>query len=217
VLVLMKSEQIELLPERAFFWPQKKILGLSDIHVGKAVSLQKLGIPIPSHDNDDLYNLADLIQKHQPEHIYILGDFIHQRNSWTPELINELHLFFESFKEVQFHLILGNHERGSIEILRTLPLQMSETDVRIGPLTFSHGHSRKENKNDQFFVQGHFHPVVVLREGSIRMRLPCFVKDNTSLTLPSFGVLTGGHEVTAAREQKIYACAGETVFEVPHL
>lgn len=100
MLLHLKSEQIKLLPERAFFWPQKKILGMSDIHIGKTISLQKMGIPVPSNQNEDLFKLAQLIEKYQPENIYILGDFIHQKNSWTTDLIQELHVFFESFHEV---------------------------------------------------------------------------------------------------------------------
>ncbi|MBC7753171.1 MAG: DEAD/DEAH box helicase, partial [Moraxellaceae bacterium] len=44
----LRGETLELLPEKAFLWVEKAMLVLSDLHLGKADSLQAQGVPIPS-------------------------------------------------------------------------------------------------------------------------------------------------------------------------
>ncbi len=64
-------------------------------------------------------------------------------------------------------------------------------------------------------MEGHTHPVIRVRKGSTRLRLPCFVLDENKLTLPSFGAWTGGFEIQQAAHRKIFAIANFDVFEVP--
>ncbi len=122
----LKDQDFELLPERAFFWHQEKLLDLSDIHLGKAFILQQAGIPVPATDSEDLHKIAQLIAICKPTRVFILGDFVHHQNSWAQQLLDDL--------------ILGNHERGSREILKLLSIHILENDVEIGPFLISHGH-----------------------------------------------------------------------------
>ena len=43
---------------------------------------------------------------------------------------------------------------------------------------------------------GHIHPTTTLRQGSDRLRLPCFAYDKVEqrMLIPAFGELTGGHD-----------------------
>ena len=66
MILKLKDQDFDLLPERAFYWPQEKILGLSDIHPGKAFTLQQAGIPVPSSDTEVLVKIAQLISDYQP-------------------------------------------------------------------------------------------------------------------------------------------------------
>lgn len=211
--ITIARESLELLPEKALFWPAQKLLAVTDIHIGKAEGLQAQGIPIPSGAHqDDLKNLENLIQKTEAERILILGDLIHAKKSWTPTIHQDLLNFFELFKDRKFTLLVGNHEKGSLPQLQTLPLEIKEEDLHHGPFTFCHGH--KVADKNKFQIQGHVHPVVNVRFGSTRLRLPCFVQEKQSLTLPSFGTLTGGFEVKPTQSAQIFVVAPKEVFRL---
>ncbi len=210
--VTFAGEEILLLPEKAFFWPAEELLGFSDLHLGKAHSLQRMGIPVPVEAHrSDLQRIGTLIENLHPKDVVILGDFIHQRDSWSDSLIELLQLFFEDYHHVRWTLILGNHERGSRAFLSELPITIVDEKLIRGPLTFSHGH---EVNSSEFQIEGHVHPAVRLRSGSIKLRLPCFSIEKNRLLLPSFGELTGGFEIEPNKDRKLYAVTPNEVFEV---
>ncbi len=212
VKINVAGEDLLLLPERAFFWPAKRTLGLADVHLGKAHSLQRLGIPIPAQAHrDDLDQIGELIDRLKPSNVVILGDFIHRKDSWSDSLIKMIDAFFAKFSDIRWSLVIGNHERGSKPYLTSLPFQIFEESLQIGPLTMAHGH---QDSGAGFAIVGHVHPAVSLRSGPTRLRLPCFVLDDKRLLLPSFGSLTGGFELEVTRDQRIFAVTPHEVFEV---
>jgi len=213
VKLQIENEDIELLSEKAFFWPRVSLLGLSDVHLGKAESFQSLGIPLPSAAHvEDLKNIEKLVKKTNPKKVIILGDWIHHRSGWTPELQEELKGFFARQTAVEWTLLIGNHERGSLQQLAQFPMKLQEESLEVGPFLLTHGHL--ETKSQKFQIQGHFHPVITLREGPLKMRLPCFVLQKKSLLLPSFGSLTGGHEFKTTAKDRVFAVTPSDVFEV---
>ena len=171
------GENLDLLSERALHWPSREILILSDIHLGKAESLQREGIAMPADSGEtDLERMAQLITRLMPRQVWVLGDFIHHRHSWTEALYRRLAEFFHSFAHIQWNLVLGNHERGSMESLRKLPFVLHEGEISLGPFYLAHGHSgQKGGADDRLSIEGHVHPVINLRSGPLRLRLPCFV------------------------------------------
>ncbi len=212
VKINISGEELLLLPQRAFFWPSYRTLGLADVHLGKAHSLQRLGLPISAEAHrDDLNQIAELIHQLNPSHVVILGDFIHRKDSWSDSLIKMLDAFFAKFAEIRWSLVIGNHERGSKPYLESLPFQISEESLQVGPLTMAHGHGKSAAG---FVIVGHVHPVISLKNGPTRLRLPCFVLDDKRLLLPSFGSLTGGFELEIASDQRIFAITPQEVFEV---
>jgi DNA ligase-associated metallophosphoesterase len=216
VKIQVAGEEVQLLPEKALYWPAEKLLALSDVHLGKPESLQAAGIPIPSGAHEeDLGRLRTLARRTEARRVYILGDLVHDKNSWTPQIQEALAAFFESQPQIAWTLLLGNHERGSRPFLEKLSLELVEGDRELGPFVFSHGHETGPRRDGAYTIQGHIHPVVRLSEGAIRLRLPCFVVDREVMTLPSFGILTGGYEISSARHRRLFAVTPETVFEVP--
>lgn len=207
------GQELELLPERAVWWAERHTLIFSDVHLGKAQSYRFEGIAIPSESGlTDLDTIASLIERWRPKEILILGDFIHHRQSWTPKFHEDLGIFLAQNRNIEWKLILGNHERGSRENFEDLPVELVAGDVLQAPFRFAHGHE-VQTSND-FTVSGHVHPIVVLKEGPLTMRCPCFVLSPSRLLLPSFGVWTGGVEVSKLKDQRIFAVAGQEVFEV---
>lgn len=210
------KEEIHLLPEKAFFWPKEEMIGLSDVHLGKAESLQDYGIPVPSGSHlEDLTTIGKLIERTKANKVFILGDLIHQKNSWTTNIVSDLTSFFKNYKKINWTLLIGNHEKGSIEYLKQFPIQLIENDFEYFPFLLTHGHNNSEKKKHLFRIQGHVHPVIQIRDGSTKLRLPCFVLEKNSLTLPSFGTLTGGFEVAKTKGRRMFATTNESVLEIP--
>ena len=211
----LRGETLELLPEKAFLWVEKAMLVLSDLHLGKADSLQAQGVPIPSLSHDDDFNrLRRLIDLHQPRTVVFLGDLIHDRQSWSQALETRLAQFFQDFSQIDFKLILGNHDRHSRDILRDWPLELIEDDWRVEPFIFAHGHQSQKLKSDDFEISGHVHPVIKISQGPVKLRLPCFVEGPQSLVVPSFGILTGGFEIERKKNEKVYAVADKKIILV---
>jgi len=206
------GQKLELRRERALYWHDQRTLALSDLHLGKAESYQREGIPIPADAGvQDLTRLSEVIHELEPETVLFVGDLIHARNSWSLSLKDELEGFFHVHHKRKFYLIIGNHERGSIAQFEKMPVEIV-TELTIGSFMFTHGHHQDDTK--LFSVEGHFHPMVTLREGPLRVRLPCFVLNKQRLILPSFGQWTGGAEIGNERSQRIFAVSRSSVFEV---
>jgi hypothetical protein len=202
------------------------MLVLSDIHLGKAESFQAMGVPMPSGSHwDDLNELSRLIRQHSPQTVLILGDFIHQKSSWTDDLMNDLLEFFNAHSRIEWILVLGNHERGSQNFLNALPLKLVTEQLLIEPFIFSHGHhlatpepklkkKKVKPKDVPFSIQGHIHPAVRLREGSTTVKLPAFFMTGHTLLLPAFGSQTGGYELKYTAKDRVFPTTGNLIFEL---
>lgn len=207
-------ETLTLHSEKALIWEQPRILILSDVHLGKAESFQAAGIPLPSGDHQvELTRLEKLIYGHQIEQVYILGDLIHQKDSWSSMLLHDLQAFFRKHEDIRWHLLMGNHERGSLEFLQTLRLELHPEDLEHGPFVFTHGH--KQHDSPLFEVRGHIHPRIQLQQGPLRLNLPCFWLEKNRLTLPSFGLLTGGYKIKPRPQDRVWAVGEHEVFAIP--
>jgi DNA ligase-associated metallophosphoesterase len=213
MIIQAAQQDIELLPEKAFLWHSEHLLGLSDLHLGKAESYQAAGVPVPSGGHkEDLGLLSELIHRYSIKKAVILGDWIHNRFSLSQFVANDLRDFFASHDHVHWTLLLGNHEKGSHEILKAMPFHLVEDEIQIGPFLLTHGH--KSTRSELFQIQGHTHPLVSMQVGPLRMKLPCFVLEKNCLTIPAFGSMTGGHAVKRAETKRIFAIGQGEVFEI---
>lgn len=211
--IQIANEDIELLPEKAFLWRRQNLLGLSDVHLGKAESYQHAGVPIPSGSHrEDLHLIATLIDKNKIEQVVILGDWIHDRHSLSEMVVRDLNSFFAAYKNVRWTLIMGNHERTSGDLLKRFPFEMVIEDLEMEPFLFTHGH--KYRKSDYFQIQGHTHPLIKIQEGPLKLKLPCFHLEKDCLTVPAFGSLTGGAVIRPAKSDRVFAIGHNQIFEV---
>jgi Predicted ICC-like phosphoesterases len=211
--IQIANEELELLPERAFVWGKKRLLGLSDVHIGKAESYQAAGVPIPSGGHrDDLKKISELIQKFDIEHVVILGDWIHDKNSVSSLVDNDLMDFFKRHDKVYWTLLIGNHEKSSLERLKKFPFHLVMEDLVIEPFLLTHGHKLKET--EYFQIQGHTHPYIMIHDGPLKLKLPCFQMEPDCLTIPAFGSMTGGYTIRPGKRDRIFAVGTSEIFEV---
>jgi uncharacterized protein len=193
------DETLELLAERAVWDPQRRVLLLADLHLGKAESFQAQGIPLPSDgDAATLNALLELAARRRPEQVIVLGDLIHGPLGLTAELRAKLAALPELLG-CPLRLIGGNHERGSwIAGLAQEPSQA------LGRWWLSH---EPEPRAGLLNLCGHLHPVALLGGNGDRLRLSCFsyCPRSERLALPAFGALTGGMPLPRHERQWLVA------------
>ena len=67
-VIQIRKEKLQLMPEKAMFWPTRKTLIIADVHLGKAMHFRRAGIPVPGGvEQLNLQRLEDLILSTRPD------------------------------------------------------------------------------------------------------------------------------------------------------
>lgn len=185
--VALAGEHVQLLAQRALFWPAQRLLAIADVHLGKDDVFRDAGIAMPvGGANADLARLSELLALTGARRLRVLGDFIHGtrgvarwRSAWQD---------FRARHDVCIELVLGNHDRG----LDTagLGVDVIAEGLVEGPFNFRHDH---EGGVAGLCISGHVHPVV--RLPLLGKSYPVFHLQSNGLTLPAFSTMTGGWKV----------------------
>lgn len=204
--VALAGERFTLL-DRAAYWEDEHALVASDLHLGKAETFQRAGLPVPSgHAAADLARLGALRDATGAERLYLLGDLVHARGGLTDSLVREVASWREGFP-AEIHLVSGNHDLHAGGLPSAWRLEGSAELERRGLLLV---HAPRPGGPPH--LCGHLHPVVALRGGLEALRLPCFVLEPERLVLPAFGSFVGGLEMRPRRGRRLFAVAdGEVV------
>ena len=76
--LLIASEPMRLLADRALYWPARRRLLIADLHLGKGDILRAAGIAVPSGGTShDLARLGVLLRATGASQLWVLGDFLH--------------------------------------------------------------------------------------------------------------------------------------------
>jgi DNA ligase-associated metallophosphoesterase len=206
------GEDLELLPEKAIWWPGRKWLILADLHLGKVSHFRRHGMPVPeaaAHPNFD--NLARLMEKYAPERVLFLGDLFHSRHNAEVAAFRE---WAEAHAEVRFTLVQGNHDILRPGTYAELGLEVVAEPWRFEAFEFRHHPPEAPDLPDLFWMAGHLHPAVMLRgKGRQRAKLSCFYQANGGLILPAFGAFTGNAIVQPREGDRVFVVAEDRVLE----
>ena len=184
----VEGQEFELHPHRAVYWTDEKTLIVSDLHLGKIHHFRRSGIYLPPHAAMDNYErLSGLLLHYEPVKLLILGDLFHSTLNTDWKTFSDLR---HTFEEVEFHLVLGNHDIIDPSILADNALFLHES-LMLGPFQFSH-YPEEENHSTHYNLAGHMHPGVRLVGNSRQsLKLPCFYFGSRNGILPAFGTFTG--------------------------
>ena len=188
--VALAGEHVQLLAQRALFWPAQGLLAIADIHLGKDDVFRDAGIAMPAGGaNADLARLSELLVLTGATRLRVLGDFIHGTRGAARWRIDWAH--FRARHDVVVELVLGNHDRG----LDTagLGVEVIGEGVAEGPFNFRHDH---ESPAAGLCISGHVHPVV--RLPMLGKSFPVFHLQQSGLTLPAFSAMTGGWKISSS-------------------
>lgn len=203
--IQIQNENFILHPSGALFWEDKKIVIISDVHLGKVTHFRKHGIAIPqSAIPENFKKITDVLEYFQPEKIIFLGDLFHSTKN------SEWNLFEEwiSNHNQETYLVAGNHD--IIDQKHYYEIGILVVDVlEIDGFFFTHHPTEKE---DFFNFSGHIHPGITLRGlGMQSLKLRCFFQKPNQMILPAFGEFTGKFILKPESDHLVYSIAGNEV------
>lgn len=200
------GEPMELLGDRALYWPARQRLLVADLHLGKGNIFRAAGIPVPTGGTaHDLQRLQHLLAETGAQALWVLGDFLHGRRHISVD--QAWAAFRDAHSAVEMAVVVGNHDRSldaeaaGVEVLRD-GICDGPFEFRHDPAETSHGH----------VVCGHVHPVIRL-EGMGRW--PLFWLGERQTVLPAFSAFTGGHALTRSQAAGSVACNGQLMVRLP--
>ena len=202
---LLAGEPMQLLADRALFWPGRSRLMIADLHLGKADAFRSAGIALPrGGTDDDLSRLAGLLQHTGARELMVLGDFLHGPAGDKPWR-RHWQAWRERHRDVVVSVLAGNHDRALANAGLDLVLHGPALDD--GPFALRHA---PEAHPTRYVLCGHLHPVAKLP--GLPGRWPAFWLQSGCTVLPAFSRFTGGVVPVLAPGDELRICAaGELV------
>lgn len=205
-IIRFAGEELILLAERAVLWSARRALMLSDVHFGKSATFRAHGIPVPEGESQtDLNRITQLVDRHEVEHLAIIGDFYHSGMALSPALHDSLASFRDSLN-AEIILVRGNHDKARHSLLPMID--------RLDWFPIELVHDPADADPEKPTIAGHLHPLCRIGKGGRASRLPCFLKTENLLILPAFGTFTSGDLMKAKAGLTIYPIADQKVFEL---
>jgi DNA ligase-associated metallophosphoesterase len=184
------GERLMLDPDGAVYWPAKRVLIVSDLHLEKASAAAMRGNLLPPYDTRvTLEKLHRLIRLYHPASVIALGDSFHDDHGVERMHAADRARLLQMTKDAHFIWITGNHDAAP----SGLPGE-STPQWQDGIFTLRHqAETRSTGKAVE--LSGHYHPKASVNTPALRISRPCFVTDSARLMLPAFGAYTGGLDV----------------------
>ena len=208
------GQTLHLLPERAAFWAERRLLLVADAHFGKAATFRANGIPVPhGTTTDNLARLDALIARWGVERIVFLGDFLHAREAQGSQTIAALAAWRSTHRAVAMTLVRGNHDARAGDPPAHLGIEIVDESHVVGPFSLRH---HPDPCDRGYVLAGHLHPGWRLgsRAGD-GLRLPCFwfgcEAGSRVGVLPAFGAFTGTWIVDALPDDRVFVVAPDAV------
>ena len=191
------GETVRLLPERAMYLPDRDILLVADLHLGKAETYRSLGVPMPEGiAEESLDRLERAARRTSPAEIVVLGDLVHCEEGMEDPVI-ELFEHWRRRVPNTISLIGGNHDAG-VSIPRSWRIELDGEARRLGPFLLRHEprpFDQEVDDDDPFVIAGHLHPVLSIGTGARRVLAHAFVVDPRQAILPAFTPFARGARV----------------------
>lgn len=205
---------LKALGSGALWWPDQRLLCVSDLHLGKSERIARRGgFQLPPYETrDTLSRLAADLASTQARTVICLGDSFDDLGV-AQALPEEDKLWIARLQAGrQWIWVEGNHDPGPVDLGGTHLAELS-----LATLTFRHiaipGLTGE--------ISGHYHPKASVTLRGRTITRPAFLYDAARLILPAYGTYTGGLSSRAAAFAPLMrpdACAvltGKTALAVP--
>lgn len=205
----LAGARLQLLPQRAIWWPQQRAILAADVHLGKGAEFRKRGMAVPAGSTtDDFQRLADLVADYDAEQLWILGDLFHSGAS--AGLAAAFANWRQTLRAARVVLVRGNHD-GALHIPASWSLEVV-TEMEAAGLLLRHEPRANSGEAE---IAGHLHPSYRIRAGRAdSLRSPAFWLRGERLVMPAFGSFTGGYNITPEARERVFAVGPDCVVEV---
>ncbi|RZS58741.1 ligase-associated DNA damage response endonuclease PdeM [Sphaerotilus mobilis] len=210
--VLPDGRPLTLLPERAAYLADAGLLLVADVHLGKAASFRRLGVPVPAGTTEaNLARLDDLLARWPVRHLAVLGDLLHAATGRAPATMAAIQAWRERHAHLPITLVRGNHDDHAGDPPPAFDIEVVDEPHTCAGLALCHD---PKTRASGFALAGHIHPVTRIGHGLDSVRLPCFHASATVLVLPAFGEFTGGQVIRRLSGDQLYGTTGERVYRL---
>lgn len=205
------GEELILRKERAIYWEKKKMLIISDLHLGKSAHFRKYGIQVPATIGlTDLQRLSTLVAEFSPEILLITGDMFHHKVNSD---IAAFATWRNNLPSLRLLLIKGNHDTLLKAEYKALGIEVFEQEMISAPFRFIH--HQPETADSYYNISGHIHPgVSIYGKARQQLHLPCFYFGKNTAILPAFSAFTGLSMIRGAEGDRFYAITPTRIFQV---
>lgn len=169
----------------ALFWPDQRLLVVSDLHFGKSERLSAVGgAQLPPYDTrDTLTRLEADLEATGARQVICLGDSFDAPDIGHALPQEELLWIARLQAGRDWVWIEGNHDPGPLGIGGT-----HVKDLHLDPLVFRH----IATVGATCEISGHYHPKARLPLRGRLISRPCFLVDKDRIVMPAYGTYTGG-------------------------
>lgn len=208
--IVWQHEDWWLLPGRALLQVASRSLIIADWHVGKDSHLRRAGIALPQGGlAQELARLEQLIAASEARELIVLGDLSHAEIPSDDPALPALREWRTRQARLRWRVVLGNHDRR-LGPLADLCDEIA-VSLHLGALHCLHDPA---DAGAAPALCGHVHPVLQLREGRFRVRVPVFEFQPDRALLPAFGAYTGGFLLRAQPAARYYAALEDRVLSL---
>jgi DNA ligase-associated metallophosphoesterase len=210
---MLMGVEVQLLPDRALYFPSLGVLVLSDLHLGKINHFRKSGIAVPLAANDaNLEALVKLVLLHKPKRVIFIGDLFHSHYNSAWESLGPI---IRNFSSCSFELVRGNHDIMSALQYERHGIIVQPIEYELTSKIFLIHEPMETAVVDKYFISGHIHPAVHLSgRGRQSVTLPCFWFGKYQAVLPAFGVFTGMMVIRPEPGDNVFAIVKDELLDV---
>jgi uncharacterized protein len=169
----------------ALWWPEKRLLCVSDLHLGKSERIARHGGAVlpPYETRDTLNRLAADLALSDAAIVVCLGDSFDDLGAARALPESERLWIARLQAGRRWVWIEGNHDPGPADISGT-----HLAELPLAPLSFRH--IARAGASGE--VSGHYHPKAQVKTPGRTISRPAFLIDANRVILPSYGTYTGG-------------------------
>jgi uncharacterized protein len=188
----------------ALFWPEERLLVVSDLHLEKGSAYAARGVMLPPYDTaTTLERLAALVCRYGARMVISLGDNFHDQGGPARLAPSDRATLFELQRGRDWIWIAGNHDPDPPDRIGGVFAR----SLALGPLLFRHEPNPRSGRGE---IAGHLHPSARVRRRGHNLARRCFASDGNRLVMPAFGAYAGGLNVRDIAFLNLFGALGFT-------